>query len=566
MKTQLAGTYELISHGRFDSDGMSSSSGHQMSGQLMYSDDGFMSVFITFVNEPTEFSDMVIYSGRFSIDGNKIVHHIENSPNLKRRNTDEIRYFKFENNLLILLTPQTPEGFYEIKWQRRLHDSVGLKIITSQLNLKKEPLIDEIEYTLDLGRYIGWHDNSDFTDQLEALLKKIVRFAEANPIHGIEVFRIYIAACLEKSEEVDGSDGSLGTFFDNLMCEWAKACSVAKIAGSDFITELEHFKKVDSVGYLMDIEKQVIPGLGSDLSLSMEKYLKEKIGISNDNIEASSDKAITPNDDFIKYLKKLYTHTKNLKALTELSSKFGLTSADILSIAKIHFENGDLNESLNWIAKVREDNKDLFSTYDLEKLEQTILLQLGRQDEVIEKAWRRFEKSHSWFDLENILKVSSESKHPEYKMRAAEILKNADLDDAISGLFKIGEFALLNEKIMSADEKELQRLFYGESIRVADNLSETYPAAAVRIYLSQANRILEDKKSKAYHHALNYLSISRELMIKLGQKEEWQKFAEHFAVIHKRKSSFMSGFKEILSGNQKSYEPSFEEKIAKKLK
>jgi len=565
VKIELVGTYELISHGRFDSAGTFSPSGHQMSGQLMYSEDGFMSVFITFVNDSLEFSDMVIYTGRYSFDESKIIHHIENSPKSTRRNTEETRYYKQENDTLVLTTPQTPDGYFEIKWQKRTSNSKSLPVITHTLNLKKEPLLEEIELTLDLGRYIGWNDNSDFTDDLEALLKKIVRFAEADPDHGLEVFRIFIAACLEKSEEVDSSDGSLATFFDELMCEWAKVCTVVGISGKDFLAELERLKKADSIGYLMDVEAQVIPGLDSKLSLALENDLKEKIGLSN-NQGSIPKELITENKDHIKYLKMLYNHNKNLDALIEFCKIVGTTSKDYLSIANIYFSNGNLEETLSWIEKAISNKEDLFSSYELEKLQQEVLLKMGRHEDVANKAWSRFEKSHSWYDLENLLKVVSESELSNYKLRATEVLKGADLDDAISGLFKIGELTVLADKIVAADEKELRRLFYGESIRVAESLTEKYPDAAIRIYISQANRILEDKKSKAYHHAHNYLFNAKVLMFKLGQQAQWQTFATELCAVHKRKSSFMEGFKQILNGKNPNDYLSFEELIAKRLK
>lgn len=115
----FVGAWELVSHGRYGQDSKFTPSGSDISGQLIYTEDGFMSVFITLSNEPADFNQIIVYSGRYSILADKIVHHIEISPNPKRRNTSEERFFKFKNDILTLTTPPTSEGYFEIKWRKR---------------------------------------------------------------------------------------------------------------------------------------------------------------------------------------------------------------------------------------------------------------------------------------------------------------------------------------------------------------------------------------------------------------------------------------------------------------
>ena len=47
---------------------------------------------------------MVAYSGRYTIEGNKVTHHIDISWNEVFTGTDQVRYFKIEGDVLTLKT------------------------------------------------------------------------------------------------------------------------------------------------------------------------------------------------------------------------------------------------------------------------------------------------------------------------------------------------------------------------------------------------------------------------------------------------------------------------------
>lgn len=114
----LIGTWELVRHGRFDAKGQYHPTGEQMTGRLLYAQDGSMSVLITKVPEPAQLSDLIAYSGTFSIEGDKVLHHVLISPYPDRVNKTGIRLASFSGKDLILGTEPDGEGRFEIVWRR----------------------------------------------------------------------------------------------------------------------------------------------------------------------------------------------------------------------------------------------------------------------------------------------------------------------------------------------------------------------------------------------------------------------------------------------------------------
>ena len=51
--------------------------------------------------------NMVAYSGRYTVEGNKVVHHIDISWNQSWTGTDQVRFFKLEGNTLTIKTAPT---------------------------------------------------------------------------------------------------------------------------------------------------------------------------------------------------------------------------------------------------------------------------------------------------------------------------------------------------------------------------------------------------------------------------------------------------------------------------
>lgn len=117
-RVRLIGNWGLVKHGRVDNLGNYHPTAERMNGQLIYAADGSMSVLITKAPEPVLVTDIIAYSGSFSLEGGKVLHHIKVSPYPHRLNTTEIRLASFRGDDLVLSTEPDQGGRYEIVWRK----------------------------------------------------------------------------------------------------------------------------------------------------------------------------------------------------------------------------------------------------------------------------------------------------------------------------------------------------------------------------------------------------------------------------------------------------------------
>jgi len=116
-KLDIIGSWTLIRHGIVSPDGNFTPTGSEMDGQLMYTNDGTMSVFITKTSTPSTLTDIIAYSGTFTITDSHVIHHLRVTIQKERKGSNEIRIASREGSVLTLKTEPTAQGYYEIVWQ-----------------------------------------------------------------------------------------------------------------------------------------------------------------------------------------------------------------------------------------------------------------------------------------------------------------------------------------------------------------------------------------------------------------------------------------------------------------
>lgn len=114
----LIGTWTLVKHGFVDLDGHFTPTALEMRGQLIYTTEGSMSILITKRPNAEKLEELIVYSGDYSLKEGKLLHHIRIAPSAKRVGTTEIRLMTLARDLLVLRTPPSPDGHYEITWKR----------------------------------------------------------------------------------------------------------------------------------------------------------------------------------------------------------------------------------------------------------------------------------------------------------------------------------------------------------------------------------------------------------------------------------------------------------------
>ena len=142
---QLVGTWKLVSATSAFASGTPNEPpyGHDPVGFLTYTEDGRVSALISYggrkplsvgakppalLEEQAEaFKTFLAYAGRYTLNGDKVIHSIEISSVQNYVNKDLVRTVKFQNDQIALVTPPTMVNgkmqIIELVWQRLKADS-----------------------------------------------------------------------------------------------------------------------------------------------------------------------------------------------------------------------------------------------------------------------------------------------------------------------------------------------------------------------------------------------------------------------------------------------------------
>lgn len=412
-----------------------------------------------------------------------------------------------------------------------------------------------IESELMLGNFISWREISGFRSSLSALLDELTSYAKEHPNDALPIFEVFIAGCLEKSEEVDDSGDDLGSFLEDLICSWSQCCEAAGISGNEYIKNLTRWMEVEKIGYFYDLESTVIPSLGKKYQKALEESLRSRL----------DEKSNVGRGTVVETLKKLYSETENIPALIGLCEQNGFEEKDYLALASAFNNRNDFNCALEWADKGLKLKDGNLGQYELKNLRRKILKAFGRDEQAESEAWADFEKSPSIFYFERVLELALEHRQEELKVKALPFFDRCKFEDKAVALYKLKELDRLATCLSEERDKSLRSIFYADAIPMAETLSKAYPKQAARIYVAQALEILDVKRSKAYHHAHDYLQSAKTLLEQCGEAGTWSGLVANIRQAHRLKSSFMPGFERIVAGKGAPHEPTFMERIAKRL-
>ncbi|HEV7967648.1 MAG TPA: lipocalin-like domain-containing protein [Candidatus Acidoferrales bacterium] len=137
---KLVGTWKLVSASSATSNGERSETpyGPSPMGFLTYTEEGRVSALISYGGRKTlsvgaatlalqeeqaeAFKTFLAYAGRYTLSGDRVIHHIEISSIQNYVGKDMVRSIKFQDDQIVLVTPPTPVNgkiqTVELIWQR----------------------------------------------------------------------------------------------------------------------------------------------------------------------------------------------------------------------------------------------------------------------------------------------------------------------------------------------------------------------------------------------------------------------------------------------------------------
>jgi hypothetical protein len=137
--SSLLGTWKLQSYTRelTDTGRKYNLFGEHPNGYITYTSDGRMNAILTMDVRPKPvgavptidqkeklFGSMVAYAGSYTVDGSKVIHHVDISWNEAWTGTDQVRFFQLDGDTLTITTPVTKsaidgqEGRSIVVWEK----------------------------------------------------------------------------------------------------------------------------------------------------------------------------------------------------------------------------------------------------------------------------------------------------------------------------------------------------------------------------------------------------------------------------------------------------------------
>jgi len=210
---------------------------------------------------------------------------------------------------------------------------------------------------------------------------------------------------------------------------------------------------------------------------------------------------------------------------------------EAVPIARRLFAAGRLQEALAYLEKCTSRFASSESA-DYPKLKSQILAALGRKDEAIEILWQEFADYPSMFRFEPILALTSDDDKAEAHQRAAALAEShRSAEQAAHFLVQINELDRA-ARLVQQRLAEMSGTSYTTLPEVAEALAQSHPLQAWNLYRILLLDVLNRARSKAYHHAADYLMHMEELAQRADVQSQQAEFVQSLRQAHGRKTSF----------------------------
>ncbi|MBI4537410.1 MAG: hypothetical protein HY712_05585 [candidate division NC10 bacterium] len=425
-----------------------------------------------------------------------------------------------------------------------------------------------IESALMPGRFISYHADFSFVEDLGAVEKQLARLVSTDPAQAVALYETFLAGCYEKVEEVDGSSGSFGQFVGELYCGWIKARQAAGADPDETAARLLAWMEDDPYGFCYDLEKDAAKVLNRPGLAAFVKQIRVRFDTAATSKPRPGEHAGHSPDSarrrWAGTLRTLYLRRKNVAAYLALAEETGITPEDCYALATMLAARGKAEEALTWvergIALAKHAPHGSVAGYDLSALKRALLAKLGRANEALDAAWAEYQEHPNTYSYEDLMKYVPRAERAAWHQKAIEAATGPDLHALIELLLDTNELERLAELVRRSTDDALAGVTHYATEAAAKTLEKIHPNVAARLWCAQGMRVVNAKKSKCYDAAVSNFERGRRCFEKAGRIADWQRVVEKVRAEHHRKTGFMSGFEEIVAGSGPTKKPSFLER------
>ena len=427
-----------------------------------------------------------------------------------------------------------------------------------------DPIEQDIEASLAPGSFISYKDAWSFVDDVQEVANDIEKIIRKEPERASRLFETFIAACHEKADEIDDSNGSFGMLVADLFRGWIKARQAAAADRDETAKSLLAWMENDTYGFCHDLDREAVKVLDRK---GMDAFVRQ--------IRPKFESALTQDEKNARFpgyalrrwggaLKTLLASQRNVDAYIALCEQTGLGARECKAIAEMYRSQRCPEEALSWVERgleiARSDSRRSYGDHELRELKRALLAKLGRPGDALESAWSEFQEYPSTFTYKELMRYVSAKEKKAWRQKAMEASEKGDLSSQIELWIEQKESGRLVSRLLRAADKELEDLSHYRTEPLARKLKRSHPGIAARVYRALCMRIVNAGKSKYYSAALDNIEHAKKCYARAGLEADWKSVVIDVRKRHFRKKGFMAGFEEIVSGAPKRVEPPFLER------
>jgi hypothetical protein len=430
---------------------------------------------------------------------------------------------------------------------------------------RRDPMEEMIEKAFQPGRFIHYNEGYSFVSDLRRAAEEIAKLVASEPARAVVLYETFLAGCNAKAEEIDDSDGELGTFAGGLFCGWIIARQAAGADRGETAKLLLKWMDADDYGFCNDLELSAVKVLDPAGLEAFEQQVRSRFDKECGALSEGKHPA-APNPTYAldrcgQMLRTVYAEQRNIAKYLDLTTRTALTQADCEALASMFQAKRKLNDALGWVERglgIEEGSGFRGGASDkLGEMRRVLLVKLGRGGEALESAWAEFQAhpgTSTYADLVRYIPKTDRAMWREKAMAAAE---QGDLGSLIELWISAKEIGRLAQRLDRASDTQLENLSHYITEPAAERLAKTHPGVAARVFRALCIRIIDAGKSKYYDEALSNLKKAKSCYQSAGLDAQWQAVVAEIRRDHHRKSGFMPGFERIIRGAGAGQEPSF---------
>ena len=419
-----------------------------------------------------------------------------------------------------------------------------------------------IESALQPGRYIGYMEAGSFLETLWEISDEISSFIQERPRDVARLFELFIAACHEKIEELDDSDGSLAEFVEQLFMYWLDARLIGNCDDDKTFNYLATWFEKDPYGMCHRLDRVVAKWDDHDFYTFFVDSASAKFFELHNRQHTFEERTVEAYRHRIwqEALKRLTAETDDVDTYIRICAG-DFDKDDCSTIAQIYERKKNYPVALDWVEKaIRLSTVNTHGiTYGvsdkLNQLRHRLLAQTGKANEVLQEIWTRYSRTPSPQLYKELLSFCPDSDKARWHEKAMAIVDHAPFDSVIPLLLEQEDTDRLVRRIENATDKELDNLSSLEAKKTAKLLSQLLPLSAARLFIGEAEKILDASRSRAYHYAIEYLEQARDCLVAAGKQDEWLNLATALEAEHSRKRNFIDPLQALIAG-EPSHKPS----------